>query len=121
MPPDEKPTMKQRILETADLLFYQRGIRAVGVDTIAAEIGISKRTLENWEQGRAKPNALTHAQATRIRPLACIQAINTMRGCALNLTVVGNNAAPACAPPPEYSCSEAFTLHSGASTLKACD
>jgi AcrR family transcriptional regulator len=47
MPPDEKPTMKQRILETADLLFYHRGIRAVGVDTIAAEIGISKRTLYN--------------------------------------------------------------------------
>ena len=47
MPPREKPTMKQRILETADLLFYQRGIRAVGVDTIAAEIGISKRTLYN--------------------------------------------------------------------------
>ena len=43
----EKPTMKERILETADRLFYQRGIRAVGVDTIAAEIGISKRTLYN--------------------------------------------------------------------------
>ncbi len=39
--------MKERILETADLLFYQQGIRAVGVDTIAAEIGISKRTLYN--------------------------------------------------------------------------
>lgn len=39
--------MKERILETADRLFYQRGIRAVGVDTIAAEIGISKRTLYN--------------------------------------------------------------------------
>jgi len=43
----EKPTMKERILETADRLFYSRGIRAVGVDTIAAEIGISKRTLYN--------------------------------------------------------------------------
>ena len=43
----DKPTMKQRILQTADRLFYQRGIRAVGVDTIAAEIGISKRTLYN--------------------------------------------------------------------------
>ena len=43
----EKPTMKERILETADRLFYLRGIRAVGVDTIAAEIGISKRTLYN--------------------------------------------------------------------------
>jgi AcrR family transcriptional regulator len=47
MPPHEKPSMKVRILATADLLFYQRGIRAVGVDTIAAEIGISKRTLYN--------------------------------------------------------------------------
>ena len=43
----EKPTMKERILETADKLFYLQGIRAVGVDTIAAEIGISKRTLYN--------------------------------------------------------------------------
>jgi len=39
--------MKERILETADRLFYTQGIRAVGVDTIAAEIGISKRTLYN--------------------------------------------------------------------------
>ncbi len=42
-----KPSMPERILETADLLFYLQGIRAVGVDTIAAEIGISKRTLYN--------------------------------------------------------------------------
>ena len=39
--------MKERILETADKLFYLQGIRAIGVDTIAAEIGISKRTLYN--------------------------------------------------------------------------
>ena len=45
--PSEKPTMKERILETADRLFYRQGIRAVGVDTIAAEIGIRKRTLYN--------------------------------------------------------------------------
>jgi AcrR family transcriptional regulator len=45
LPP--KPAMKDRILETADRLFYLQGIRAVGVDTIAAEIGISKRTLYN--------------------------------------------------------------------------
>ena len=39
--------MQERILETADRLFYRRGIRAVGVDTVAAEVGISKRTLYN--------------------------------------------------------------------------
>ena len=47
MPPHEKQTMKERILETADRLFYRQGIRAIGVDTIAAEVGISKRTLYN--------------------------------------------------------------------------
>lgn len=44
----DKATMELRILETADRLFYASGIRAVGVDTIAAEIGISKRTLYNY-------------------------------------------------------------------------
>src|ERR1700733_13816724 len=43
-----KEIMSERILETADLLFYGQGIRAIGVDTIAAEIGISKRTLYNY-------------------------------------------------------------------------
>jgi AcrR family transcriptional regulator len=45
--PSAKPSMKERILQTADRLFYLQGIRAIGVDTIAAEIGISKRTLYN--------------------------------------------------------------------------
>ena len=39
--------MQDRILETVDRLFYGQGIRAVGVETIAAEVGISKRTLYN--------------------------------------------------------------------------
>jgi len=43
-----KAAMQERILETADRLFYGRGFRAVGVDTIADEIGISKRTLYNY-------------------------------------------------------------------------
>jgi AcrR family transcriptional regulator len=51
MPPAEKSVdkvdMKERILQTADRLFYLDGIRAVGVDTIAAAVGISKRTLYN--------------------------------------------------------------------------
>jgi AcrR family transcriptional regulator len=35
----------RRILEVASELFYARGIHAVGVDTIAAESGVTKRTL----------------------------------------------------------------------------
>src|SRR5262249_39953307 len=39
--------MQERILETADRLFYRQGIRAIGVDTVADEVGVSKRTLYN--------------------------------------------------------------------------
>ena len=42
-----KQPMKERILDTAERLFYSAGIRATGDDTIAAEVGISKRTLYN--------------------------------------------------------------------------
>ena len=38
----------ERILATADKLFYTRGIRAVGVDAVASEAGVSKRTLYNY-------------------------------------------------------------------------
>ena len=57
-----KPAMKERILETADRLFYLQGIRAIGVDTIAAEIGISKRTLYNHFPSK---DALIAAYLTR--------------------------------------------------------
>jgi AcrR family transcriptional regulator len=36
---------KDKLFQTAARLFYQHGYRAVGVDTIAAESGISKMTL----------------------------------------------------------------------------
>jgi AcrR family transcriptional regulator len=38
---------REKILKTADRLFYQNGIRAVGVDTIVSEAGIAKATLYN--------------------------------------------------------------------------
>ncbi len=46
-PAAAKQPMRERILATTERLFYSAGIRATGVDTIAAEIGISKRTLYN--------------------------------------------------------------------------
>jgi AcrR family transcriptional regulator len=36
---------RRRILETADRLFYQEGVRAVGIDRIIAEANVAKMTL----------------------------------------------------------------------------
>src|SRR5260221_13845590 len=41
------PSPAERVLAAADKLFYARGIRAVGVDAVVAEAGVSKRTLYN--------------------------------------------------------------------------
>ena len=54
--------MQERILETADRLFYRHGIRAIGVDTVADEVGISKRTLYNHYPSK---DALIAAYLTR--------------------------------------------------------
>jgi AcrR family transcriptional regulator len=43
-----RPNCRDRILDAADRLFYLQGIRAIGVDTIAAEADVSKRTLYNY-------------------------------------------------------------------------
>jgi len=43
----ETSDARQRILETADRLFYQEGVRAVGIDRIIAEAGVAKMSLYN--------------------------------------------------------------------------
>jgi AcrR family transcriptional regulator len=58
--------MRERILETADRLFYGQGIRAVGVDTVAAEIGISKRTLYNYYP--SKDDLIVAYLSRRLKP-----------------------------------------------------
>lgn len=62
----DRAEMQERILETADRLFYGQGIRAVGVDTIAAEIGISKRTLYNYFP--SKDELIVAYLSRRLRP-----------------------------------------------------
>jgi AcrR family transcriptional regulator len=37
--------VRKKILETASTLFYQRGVRAVGVDLVVAEAGVAKTSL----------------------------------------------------------------------------
>jgi AcrR family transcriptional regulator len=41
----ETSDARQRILETADRLFYQEGVRAVGIDRIIAEANVAKMSL----------------------------------------------------------------------------
>ena len=41
----DKSEARQRILETADRLFYREGIRTVGIDRIIAEAEVAKMTL----------------------------------------------------------------------------
>jgi 4-amino-4-deoxy-L-arabinose transferase-like glycosyltransferase len=58
------------------------------------------------------PHALTRDQQTKIKPLACVRAINTMRGCTQTLTVVANTQAPPCVVPLEFECTEEFLMQS---------
>jgi AcrR family transcriptional regulator len=63
---DEEIT-RAKILETIDRLFYRQGIRAVGVDTIVAELGISKKTL--YRHFRSKSEMIEAYLRGRFRPL----------------------------------------------------
>ena len=44
----ETSEARQRILETADRLFYQEGVRAVGIDRIIAEADVAKMSLYKY-------------------------------------------------------------------------
>jgi len=41
----ESSDVRRRILDTASKLFYERGVRAVGVDLVVAESGVAKASL----------------------------------------------------------------------------
>src|SRR5471030_630785 len=41
----ETPDVRQRILDTASTLFYERGVRAVGVDLVVQASGVAKTSL----------------------------------------------------------------------------
>ncbi len=54
-------------MQAADRLFYSKGIRAVGVDTVAAEAGISKRSL--YDTFPSKDALVAAYLRQRIQPL----------------------------------------------------
>jgi AcrR family transcriptional regulator len=63
----ERIPMAERIMAAADRLFYRKGIRAVGVDTVAAEAGISKRSL--YDTFPSKDALVAAYLRQRIQPL----------------------------------------------------
>jgi AcrR family transcriptional regulator len=66
-PKQDEEITRAKILETIDRLFYRQGIRAVGVDTIVAELGISKKTL--YRHFRSKSEMIEAYLRGRFRPL----------------------------------------------------
>jgi AcrR family transcriptional regulator len=65
-PTQDEEITRAKILETIDRLFYRQGIRAVGVDTLVAELGISKKTL--YRYFRSKSEMIEAYLRGRFRP-----------------------------------------------------
>lgn len=65
LPPSPRTPAAARILETAERLFYSRGIGRVGVDTIVAESGVAKATL--YAHFRTKDELVAACLADRSR------------------------------------------------------
>jgi AcrR family transcriptional regulator len=110
--PAESMSPRERILATASRLFYQEGIRAVGVDTIIAKSEVAKMTFYKHfkskdllvleflkrrdEQWRAWFEAAVHrlGPKARDRPLAIFDAMEErfsskdFRGCAFINTMI---------------------------------
>ena len=82
-----KAEMQERILQTTDRLFYEQGIRAVGVDTVAAEVGISKRTLYNYYP--SKDELIAAYLSRRFKPCRSPTARRPSRSSAIS---TGSNA-----------------------------
>ena len=110
-PPGVRPSARDRLLDTARTLFYQRGVSNVGIDEIIAVSGVAKATLykhfsskdalilEYMRQGdarwttwlRERVEALSPAPETRL--LAVFEALHEwfslphFRGCLLSNVV----------------------------------
>lgn len=51
-PPAARESRRELIVEEASRIFYARGVRAVGVDTLVEEIGVAKMTLYKHFRGK---------------------------------------------------------------------
>ncbi|MFJ9371437.1 TetR/AcrR family transcriptional regulator [Nocardia sp. NPDC101769] len=73
-------TPRERVLATASKLFYREGIRAVGVDRIAAEANVSKMTL--YRHFPTKDDLVVAVLEARDEPAQAMLAAATATGTA---------------------------------------
>lgn len=110
--PTPRGTARELLLDVASELFYQQGIRAVGIDTIIAQSGVAKMTFykhfkskddlvleyirrrdERWRKWLAE-TVERYALTAQDRPLAIFDALEErfanpdFRGCAFINTIV---------------------------------
>jgi AcrR family transcriptional regulator len=65
--PSEVTSTRDRILKVADRMFYRQGLRAVGVDALSSELGMSKKTL--YRHFPSKDELVVAYLKGRFRPL----------------------------------------------------
>lgn len=99
-----------RGLSTAD------GLKQIANGSVAGYAVIE----QNWYDSNSR--ILSRAEKQQIRPLACFNAVNVMRGCGVSLTITGRDGAVGCTPPPEFACTVDFMMESLSNGgFKPCD
>ncbi len=73
--PARQPSVRERLLDTADRLFYKEGVRAVGIDRVLAEAGAAKASLYSHfgcKDDLVAAHAERRAAAAREQIEACV-------------------------------------------------
>jgi hypothetical protein len=69
-----------------------------------------------------KVRTLSRGQYRRLKPLACVEAFNTMRGCPLFFTIQTTGSPESCPARAAFPCTEDFiTRAQGARQRPGCD
>ena len=70
-----RPTSRQRLLETAARLFYQRGINSTGIDVVIAEAGVAKGSMYHHFPSK-QALIMAYLQEQKIKWQAGVEALD---------------------------------------------
>jgi 4-amino-4-deoxy-L-arabinose transferase-like glycosyltransferase len=73
----------------------------------------------SWYAQNQRPSAL--GQRYKVFPIACVMAINTMRGCKHSFAIVAADDGTKCNAPNENNCSESFAFKYSSVPFRVCD